>query len=105
MRSVFSLRSTSARVVIISQTYRPAPNSRHRVRNAGLVMPAIGARTTAGSTASAPSFSGGRAVVVGSSVLVTAPRVGGDRGHLPPAGSPTNRDRHPTGGRPSPPGG
>src|SRR3954447_5396318 len=81
MRSVFSLRSTSARVVIISQTYRPAPNSRHSVRNAGLVMPAIGARTTAGSTASAPSFNGGRAAVVGSSVLVTTPRVGGDPRH------------------------
>src|SRR3954451_23482934 len=40
-------------------------------------MPAIGARTTAGSTASGPSFNGGRAVVVGSSVLVTTPRVGG----------------------------
>src|SRR5687768_9610078 len=44
-------------------------------------MPAIGASTTAGSTASAPSFSGGRAVVVGSSVLVTRPRVGGEPGH------------------------
>src|SRR4051794_41046586 len=40
-------------------------------------MPAIGARTTAGSTVSPPSGSGGSAVVVGSSVAVTAPRVGG----------------------------
>src|SRR4051812_1275732 len=40
-------------------------------------MPAIGASTTAGSTTSAPSFSGGRAVVVDCSVLVTTPRVGG----------------------------
>src|SRR4051812_866662 len=44
-------------------------------------MPAIGARTTAGSTASPPSFSGGRAVVVGSSVLVTPPSVGGGLHH------------------------
>src|SRR5688500_10943066 len=49
-------------------------------------MPAIGARTTAGSTASAPSFSGGRAAVdVGSSVLVTTPRVGGGHRGTPPA--------------------
>src|SRR4051812_31015267 len=46
-------------------------------------MPAIGARTTAGAIASAPSFGGGGAVVVGSSVLVTAPRVGGDTGWSP----------------------
>src|SRR3954449_8323904 len=48
-------------------------------------MPAIGASTTAGSTASAPSFSGGSAVVVGFRVLVTPPRVGGD---LRPPGTP-----------------
>src|SRR3954465_2640520 len=39
-------------------------------------MPAIGASTTAGSTASRPSCNG-RIAVAGSSVLVTPPRVGG----------------------------
>ena len=45
---VFSLRSTSARVVIISLTNSPLPpvNSRHRVRKGALVMPAMGASTT-----------------------------------------------------------
>ena len=47
MRRIDSgVRSTSAREVIISLTYRPAPNSRHSRRNAVLVMPAIGASTT-----------------------------------------------------------
>lgn len=47
---VFSLRSTSARVVIISLTNRPLPplNSRHSVRNGAFVIPAMGARTTGG---------------------------------------------------------
>jgi len=40
------VRSTRARLVIISLTYNPAPYSRHRRRNAVFVMPAIGASTT-----------------------------------------------------------
>ncbi len=53
---VFSLRSTSARVVIISLTNRPLPplNSRHRVRKGALVIPAMGASTTGGCTACGP---------------------------------------------------
>ncbi len=53
---VFSLRSTSARVVIISLTNSPLPplNSRHRVRKGALVMPAMGASTTGGVTACGP---------------------------------------------------
>src|SRR5262249_59967243 len=57
MRMVFGLRSTSARVVTISHTYRPAPCSRQSWRNATLVMPAIGASTTGGSTTYRPSTS------------------------------------------------
>jgi hypothetical protein len=53
-RIVVSLRSTSARDVIISLTYRPAPYSRHRRRNAVLVMPAMGARTTGTSRSIGP---------------------------------------------------
>src|SRR6476646_5337564 len=51
---VLASRSTSARDVIISQTYRPAPYSRQSRRNATLVIPAIGASTTGGSTVSDP---------------------------------------------------
>lgn len=53
---VFSLRSTSARVVIISLTNRPLPplNSLHRVRKGAFVIPAMGARTTGGWTACGP---------------------------------------------------
>src|SRR4051794_1544703 len=45
-------------------------------------MPAIGARTTAGSTGSAPSFSGGGAVAAGSRALgpTPTPAGGGARG-------------------------
>src|SRR5690554_2806717 len=48
------VRSTRARLVIISLTYRPAPNSRHKRRNAVLVIPAMGARTTGTSSSSGP---------------------------------------------------
>src|SRR5882757_9771564 len=53
---VFSLRSTRARVVIISLTNSPFPalDSRHRVRKGALVMPAIGASTTGGHTVCGP---------------------------------------------------
>ena len=53
---VFSLRSTSARVVIISLTNRPLPplNSLHSVRKGALVIPAMGARTTGGVTVCGP---------------------------------------------------
>src|ERR1700752_2734254 len=53
MCMVTGWRSTSARAVTISQTYSPltvpafdCSSSRHRVRNATLVTPAIGASTT-----------------------------------------------------------
>ncbi len=45
-RMLSGVRSTRARLVIISLTYNPAPYSRHRRRNAVFVMPAIGASTT-----------------------------------------------------------
>src|SRR6478609_5243531 len=66
---VFSLRSTSARVVIISLTNSPLPpeNSRHRVRKGALVMPAMGASTTGGCTVCGPIWSSGRA---GASVVM-----------------------------------
>src|SRR5690606_25513925 len=53
-RIVFGVRSTSARDVIISLTYSPAPNSRHKRRNAVFVMPAIGASTTGTSSSIGP---------------------------------------------------
>src|SRR5690606_6668026 len=59
MRSDSGVRSTSARDVTISATYRPPPCSRHRRRNAAFVMPAIGASTTGVSTVSGPRVSGG----------------------------------------------
>src|SRR6218665_983933 len=40
------VRSPNALLVIISLTYRPAPNSRQSRRNAVFVIPAIGASTT-----------------------------------------------------------
>ena len=53
MCRVLALRSTSARAVTISQTYSPltvparaSSSSRHRVRKATFVTPAMGARTT-----------------------------------------------------------
>ena len=57
---VFSLRSTSARVVIISLTKRPLPplNSLHRVRKGAFVIPAMGARTTGGRTVCGPICKG-----------------------------------------------
>ncbi len=50
MCMVVASRSTSARLVIISHTYSPAPYSRHTRRNATFVIPAMGASTTGGST-------------------------------------------------------
>lgn len=63
---VLSLRSTRARVVIISLTNNPLPpeNSRQRVRNGALVMPAIGASTTGGCTVCGPIARGGGSVVI-----------------------------------------
>ena len=60
MRMDSGLRSTRARAVTISVTYRPPPYSLQRRRKALLVTPAIGARTTGVSTVSLPSFRGGR---------------------------------------------
>ena len=45
----------------ISLTYSAAPNWRHRARNAPLVTPAMGARTTGGSARSGPICRGGMA--------------------------------------------
>ncbi len=53
------VRSTSARLVIISLTYSPPPYSRHSRRNAVFVIPAIGASTTGTSSAMGPMFSVG----------------------------------------------
>ena len=52
---VSALRSTSARDVIISLTYKPAPTPAQPAEGR-LVMPAIGARTTGGSTGRAASW-------------------------------------------------
>ena len=52
------LPSTSARAVIISLTYSPAPNRRQSVRKGGLVTPAMGASTTGGQTRSGPMATG-----------------------------------------------
>ena len=52
-----ALRSTSARAVIISDTYSPAPNREHTPRNGASVTPAMGASTTGGSTAIGPMCS------------------------------------------------
>src|SRR4051794_17551930 len=62
-RSVLASRSTSARGVIISLTYKPAGRvsvadsacSWHSVRNGALVMPAIGASTTGGQIRAPPA--------------------------------------------------
>src|SRR3954464_5656652 len=53
-RSDSSLRSSSARDVTISLTYKPAPCSRQSCRNAWFVMPAIGASTTGAPTSYGP---------------------------------------------------
>src|SRR5690606_32724699 len=70
-RIVIGVRSTRAREVIISLTYSEvapeappaaspsAPYWRHSRRNARLVMPAIGARTTGEPMVNRPSCSGG----------------------------------------------
>ena len=68
-RIVVALRSTSAREVIISLTYRPAPYSRHSRRNAVFVMPAIGASTTGASSSIGPM----RRARAGARVGVTSP--------------------------------
>src|SRR6218665_2400052 len=51
-------RSTNALLVIISLTYRPAPNSRQSRRNAVFVIPAIGASTTGISSGRGPMCRG-----------------------------------------------
>src|SRR6218665_2094836 len=53
------VRSTNALLVIISLTYRPAPNSRQSRRNAVFVIPAIGASTTGISSGRGPMCRGG----------------------------------------------
>src|SRR6218665_385890 len=52
------VRSTNALLVIISLTYRPAPNSRQSRRNAVFVIPAIGASTTGISSGRGPMCRG-----------------------------------------------
>src|SRR5690606_30582682 len=89
MRSASVLRSTSARLVTISATYSPGSNpvdrpaSRHSVRNARLVTPAMGASTTGVATVSGPISRGGSTVVV-SGAEVTAPFSHRPPGHLLP---------------------
>ena len=63
-RMVSGVRSTSARDVIISLTYSPAPYSRHSRRKAVFVMPAIGASTTGASRAIGPIDSAGVVLTV-----------------------------------------
>src|SRR5690625_5330446 len=46
IRMYSGCRSTSARAVTISETYKPPPYWRHRRRKALFVIPAIGASTT-----------------------------------------------------------
>src|ERR1019366_1761400 len=57
-RMLSGVRSTRARLVIISLTYRPAPYSRQSRRNAVLVIPAMGARITGTSSVRLPMRSG-----------------------------------------------
>jgi EmrB/QacA subfamily drug resistance transporter len=60
MSIVAALRSTNARLVVISETYSPAPDSLQSRRNARFVMPAMGASTTGGSTTTSPTRIGKR---------------------------------------------
>ncbi len=52
--SVLECPSNNPRAVIISLTYKPAPNFLHNVRNGALVTPAIGAKMTGGQTSIVP---------------------------------------------------
>src|SRR6476660_8903480 len=74
MRSDSGVRSTRAREVTISATYRPPAYSRHSLRNAELVIPAIGARITGVSTVMGPSFSGGSSSLGAGGVATTVTR-------------------------------
>ena len=67
MCMVTGCRSTSARAVTISHTYSPLTvparansSSRHSVRNATFVTPAIGASTTGLASAMGPNRNAGR---------------------------------------------
>src|SRR5690554_3915204 len=72
MRIVVASRSTKPRLVIISQTYSPAPCSLQSLRYAALVIPAIGASATGATRSRAPRRNGpGR-----TSAVVTAPLSG-----------------------------
>src|SRR6266498_4719353 len=81
MAIVFGIRSTTARVMIISLTYNPAPYSRHRVRNGALVTPAIGASTTGGHTRCGPTGSGANSP--GRAGPVRCSRLAGTPAHVP----------------------
>nr|BFE47583.1 hypothetical protein GCM10017745_10100 [Saccharothrix mutabilis subsp. capreolus] len=82
-----------ARAVIISQTYSDVglPNSRQSCRNATLVMPAIGASTTAGSTAYGPIR---RSVEVWSAVDIQAIVTQRREWRTPYAPNPARRPGH-----------
>src|SRR5690606_21279740 len=100
---VLSLRSTSARVVIISLTNSPLPplNSRHRVRKGALVIPAMGASTTGGDTVCGPiaRVDPGAAVGVGIAPLSRIRAVPGAQAGVAPAVAATSRHRgRPRGG-------
>ena len=79
IRSASTLRSTSARLVTISATYSPGSNpvdcpaSRHSVRKARFVTPAMGASTTGVATVMGPICRGLSRAVVVSRAEVTVP--------------------------------
>jgi len=73
MSIVAALRSTNARLVVISETYSPAPDSLQSRRNARFVMPAMGASTTGGSTTTSPTRIGKRWAIDATLTLLIVP--------------------------------
>ena len=73
MSIVAALRSTNARLVVISETYSPAPDSLQSRRNARFVMPAMGASTTGGSTTTSPTRIGKRWAIDATLTLLILP--------------------------------
>src|SRR3954453_14499610 len=109
MRSDSGVRSTSAREVTISATYRPPPYSRQSLRKAELVMPAMGARTTGVSTVMGPSFRGGSSSLGagGVAATVTCPLLQSRANRKPErgAGAPPGTGKSAAVCPPAPPGG
>jgi len=73
MSIVAALRSTNARLVVISETYSPAPDSLQSRRNARFVIPAMGASTTGGSTTTSPTRIGKRWAIDATLTLLIVP--------------------------------